>query len=300
MSPIAFKPIYFENNQGHGNARRASLDGCSNELVALMDADDLCVPHRFELQLGRFIKNPMLSAVGGQILEFSDSPDNIIGIRKVPLNNTDIVRYSKKRCPMNQVSVMLRKSDVEAVGGYVDWYCEEDYYLWLRMIKGKYCLENLSEILVNVRAGEKMTSRRGGLRYFMSEAKLQNYMLGNGIISLPIWIYNVFIRFAGEVLLTNSLRNKAYALLRSRKPEMETSSEKRYITDCISTGFPKFSVAMCVYGNDNPEWFDEALNSVINQTIKPSEIVLVVDGPVPDSIHAVIEKYGKICEGGTI
>jgi hypothetical protein len=55
---------------------------------------------------------------------------------------------------------------------------------------------------------------------------------------------------------------------------------------------------MCVYGGDNPEWFDTALGSVIDQTVKPNEIVLVVDGPVPDSIQNVIDKYSSICNAG--
>ena len=51
---ISFKPIYLETNQGHGNARRTSLDNCSNNLVALMDSDDINLPKRFELQLNKF------------------------------------------------------------------------------------------------------------------------------------------------------------------------------------------------------------------------------------------------------
>ena len=42
----------------------------------------------------------------------------------------------------------------------------------------------------------------------------------------------------------------------------------------------KFSVSMCVYIKDTPEWFTTAVESVLNQTVKPSEVVLVVDGPV--------------------
>ena len=44
----------------------------------------------------------------------------------------------------------------------------------------------------------------------------------------------------------------------------------------------KFSVSMCVYGKDNPEWFKTAVDSILNQTRQPNEVVLVVDGPVPD------------------
>ena len=56
--------------------------------------------------------------------------------------------------------------------------------------------------------------------------------------------------------------------------------------------YPPFSVAISVYKNDNPEWFDVALESIVfKQTIKPSEIVLVIDGPVSDDIMQVVEKY---------
>lgn len=53
-----------------------------------------------------------------------------------------------------------------------------------------------------------------------------------------------------------------------------------------------FSVAMSVYRNDNAKHFDRALESITTlQTVKPSEIVLVVDGPIDDELNRVIEKY---------
>ena len=50
---------------------------------------------------------------------------------------------------------------------------------------------NLPDVLVNVRVGEEMYQRRGGMKYFKSEAKLQGYMMKHGIISLPRYVYNV-------------------------------------------------------------------------------------------------------------
>lgn len=59
-----------------------------------------------------------------------------------------------------------------------------------------------------------------------------------------------------------------------------------------------FSVAISVYKNDNAEFFDIALQSITdNQTTTPSEIVLVVDGPVGEDINSVIEKYSSKYEG---
>lgn len=59
--------------------------------------------------------------------------------------------------------------------------------------------------------------------------------------------------------------------------------------------YPSFSVAMSVYGKDNPEWFDEAFCSITHQTVNPNEIVLVVDGVIPDEINHVIKKYETEC-----
>lgn len=55
----------------------------------------------------------------------------------------------------------------------------------------------------------------------------------------------------------------------------------------------KFSVLMSVYKNDKEEYLKLALDSIINQTVKPSEIVLVEDGPIPENIENLIKEYEK-------
>jgi hypothetical protein len=147
-----------------------------------------------------------LAIVGSNIAEFVDDSNNVVGNRNVPSDDTGIKEYLKRRCPMNQVTVMFRKTAVESVGGYIDWYCEEDYYLWLRMYLAGMKFANIPEVLVNVRVGREMYKRRGGWKYFCSEAKLQGFMLKNKIISLPLYVVNVAKRLIVQVLLPNSLR----------------------------------------------------------------------------------------------
>lgn len=55
----------------------------------------------------------------------------------------------------------------------------------------------------------------------------------------------------------------------------------------------KYSVLMTVYKKDNPDYFDLALKSMINQTCKPDEIVLVNDGPIPQELQNVIDENAK-------
>lgn len=201
-----FNVIRLKNNQGHGFARKTGLSACKNELVAIMDADDLCSTNRFEKQIESFKNHPEVDIVGGMITEFVGNQDEIVGKRIVPLHDADVKTYMKKRCPMNLVTVMFKKTSVEEVGGFIDWYCEEDYYLWIRMALANKSFMNIDDVLVNVRVGKEMYRRRGGIKYFQSEAKLQKFMLDNNIINKPRYLINISERLVLQVLMPNKLR----------------------------------------------------------------------------------------------
>ena len=201
-----FKVVRLSKNVGHGEARRICLEQCSNNIVALMDADDISLYNRFEKQLSIFENNPNISIVGGNIVEFIDIVENVVSKRVVALSDSEIKNDLKKRCPFNQMSVMFRRDHVLKVGGYKDWYCDEDYYLWIRMYLAGMKFANVSDTLVYVRIGKDMYNRRGGIKYFISEAKLQKYMLVNKIISPDMFLSNCAKRLIVQVLLPNRIR----------------------------------------------------------------------------------------------
>ncbi len=205
-SNCIFKIIRFHENQGHGNARREGLKACTNDIVAIMDADDISVYGRFEKQLSIFRSHPELDVVGGNITEFIGEETNIVGRRMVPCHDIEIKNYLKKRCPMNLVTVMFRKSSINKAGGFIDWYCEEDYYLWIRMVLMDMKFANVPENLVNVRVGDDMYNRRGGIKYFKSEVKLQKYMLEHHVIGLGTYFVNVLKRLVVQMILPNKIR----------------------------------------------------------------------------------------------
>lgn len=55
----------------------------------------------------------------------------------------------------------------------------------------------------------------------------------------------------------------------------------------------RVSVLMAVYKNDRPDWFKSAVDSMLNQTHKPDEVIVVVDGPIGKELENVIRRYGK-------
>lgn len=53
----------------------------------------------------------------------------------------------------------------------------------------------------------------------------------------------------------------------------------------------KYSVLMSLYKKEHPEYLRLALDSMINQTVQPDEIVLVEDGPLTDELYKVVQEY---------
>lgn len=53
----------------------------------------------------------------------------------------------------------------------------------------------------------------------------------------------------------------------------------------------KYSVLMSVYAKDNPEYLRLSIESMLNQTVAPEQIVLVQDGPVPEDLEEIINHY---------
>ena len=53
----------------------------------------------------------------------------------------------------------------------------------------------------------------------------------------------------------------------------------------------KFSVIMSIYKSDQPELVRVALDSLLQQTLLPNEIVIVADGPVPAELKQVVSSF---------
>lgn len=53
----------------------------------------------------------------------------------------------------------------------------------------------------------------------------------------------------------------------------------------------KVSVLMSIYSKEKAEYFRKSLNSILEQTYLPDEIVLVKDGPLTEELEQVIKEY---------
>ena len=201
------KVVPLEKNVGLGRALNAGLRHCSHELVARMDTDDICKPWRFERQLRVFEEMPGTDISSAWIDEFETDKEHIVSQRKLPEKHEDIVRYAKKRCPVNHVAVMYRRDKVLALGGYQGF--PEDYLLWIRMIMDGWTFYNIPESLLWVRFSPEVIKRRGGWKYAKQDILAQWNFHKMGFTNWRELTWNVIVR--GIVrMIPNTMRTWIY------------------------------------------------------------------------------------------
>ena len=209
--------IRLTQNKGLGNALMLGVGNAKYDIVARMDSDDICAPDRFEKQLAYLESHPECDIVGGQITEFIDTPDNIVGKREVPCDNEAIYHYMRSRCALNHPTVMFKKKAVLDAGNYQDWFWNEDYYMWVRMMEQGCVFANLPDVLVNMRSGIDQYGRRGGMKYFKSEIGIKKLMLEKGMITRKEYIVNYIQRFIIQLMLPNSVRGWVFRTFARKK-----------------------------------------------------------------------------------
>ena len=210
------KVITLEKNQGLGEALRIGLNACSFDLVARMDSDDICKPYRFEKQIAFLKEHKEITIVGSWIEEFSDCKEEIEAIRELPQEDKQLKIFMKWRNPFNHMTVMFRKKDILAVGGYQPFYLLEDYYLWNRLANANYYFANIGESLLWARGGYTMLERRGGWKYVVSESKLLKFMYRSGRINIVEFGANLMLKSIIR-LIGKHLRHTIYTFFLRKK-----------------------------------------------------------------------------------
>jgi glycosyltransferase involved in cell wall biosynthesis len=210
--PVPVIYVELPDNGGLGPALDAGLAQCQFDVVARMDADDVAMPHRFEVQL------PLVAdadIVGAGLLEFVRDTGNIVGQRVPPTDPAQIRRYARMHDPFNHPTVVYRRSAVSAAGGYGAFPLMEDYALFARMLAGGARAVNVAEPLVYYRVGVQAYRRRGGIDLLRSELRLQREFRRIGFTSSPEYLRNVAVR-GGYRLVPWWLRRAVYRPVLSR------------------------------------------------------------------------------------
>lgn len=128
-----FRLLQNAENLGSGASRNRAIGQARADYIAVLDADDVCLPGRLERQLAAFEEDPELTVSATQIAEFGDWGGPVES--GWPTDPAAIARRQERLgMPFPHCSSMFRKDAVLAVGGY-DEKCLrcQDYALALRL-----------------------------------------------------------------------------------------------------------------------------------------------------------------------
>lgn len=147
-------------------ALAVGLEACRAPLIARMDADDESLPRRLEASVALLEAEPSLSGVGTGVEIFRDDRPPSPNLKAYAawlssLTTPELVfRDRLVESPLCHPSVTLRRSALDAVGGWRDGDFPEDWDLWLRLLEGGHRLSVVGEVLHRWRDHDRRLTRR--------------------------------------------------------------------------------------------------------------------------------------------
>ena len=172
------KVHYYENerNLGISPTLHKGVLLCPDEIIFRMDADDIMVPTRLDLQYKYMQNNKDCVLCGGQVSFFKGKSLNPVA---QPTKHTTMTLENFKNNPshwfMNHPTFCFRKSKILDVGNYNKDIKEmvEDFELELRVLKKYNIVHNLPDILVYYRLSDNQITNKlsGKSREFWTDER---------------------------------------------------------------------------------------------------------------------------------
>lgn len=144
------------SNQGVAYTLNRGIHEARGGLIALIGADDLALPGRFEKQIAFFQENPKHVLLGGA-LEIINEAGNTTGFRTYPTSDEELRRALLLYDPFGAPSIMFRRADGLLAGGFDTRFktCEDYDFIFRLAFHGS--IANLAEPLAAYRLHQNAT-----------------------------------------------------------------------------------------------------------------------------------------------
>jgi glycosyltransferase involved in cell wall biosynthesis len=144
------KLIRNSTNLGVAKSKNLGLRHCHGKFIAMMDADDICMPSRFESQIDFLENNPEISLCGGAMYLILDEGNLLKPAINHKIEKSLIIQNS-----FNHPTIMIRRDLVDCgIFRYSPKFKHtEDYRLWTRL-SYKIGFGNLDSPVLRFRANK--------------------------------------------------------------------------------------------------------------------------------------------------
>ena len=163
--------LFNEKNEGLTFSLNKALENAKGKYVARLDADDVSLANRLEVQRN-FLEQNNLDFIGGYVQTITENDEILNKCVKVPVLDIDIRKKIKINSCVFHPTWFLRKSIFDDIGNYKTQYVE-DYEFLLKTMQKNYKLGNIPQIVLKYRITTNSVSRSSLFEQYLRMRYLQ-------------------------------------------------------------------------------------------------------------------------------
>ena len=148
---------------GAGAARNAGLRSTSAPLIAFLDADDAWLPHRVAVGVAHLARHPTAALAAAHAFACDEAmrPTSVVHALRGPASGMVLDELLVHNVVLNPSSVLIRRSALEAVGGFSELPRGQDWDTWLKIAK-RFPIGFVDDVVALVRRHSGSITLRSG------------------------------------------------------------------------------------------------------------------------------------------
>lgn len=151
--------IHNKENMGLALSLNKAIEQSKGDYLFRMDADDIAYPTRMMEQYKEITENNLDLVCSGY--DVINEKSEVIREKVGCLQDETMWSSIPYKVTIHHPTVMMKKSFFDAVGGYRNFICAQDYDLWLRMWYANARMKNINKALLQYRKREdSITSKK--------------------------------------------------------------------------------------------------------------------------------------------
>jgi len=176
------KVIHLKKNVNRGGDGAGNIafqhTNPKSKYIARIDADDVALPHRLEIQVNYMEEHADIAVLGSAVNIINDQ-GKLIGQKRVPTQHQDIYRQYFEVHPMIHPTLMIRRAALPSQKNLytLELSANNDYLTFSQMISQGKQFSNLSQKLVLYRVHDTNDSLANIKRTFFNTLKIRRAMV---------------------------------------------------------------------------------------------------------------------------
>lgn len=168
----------YRSQGGAGRARNTGLRASCGPLIAFLDADDAWLPDRVAAGVEHLQRHPEIALVAAHAFACDEAmrPSSIVHALRGPASGRMLEALLVHNVVLNPSSVLIRRSALEAAGGFSEIAFGEDWDTWIEIAK-RFPIGFIDQVVALVRRHSgSITPRRGRSRVNVNLAIVDRHL----------------------------------------------------------------------------------------------------------------------------